>query len=314
MDITNLNYYVRSSFMSKKLPPVSVIIPVYNDSDRLKSCLQSLQKQTYPKTLYEVIVVDNGSDENIEMIVSQFNQALATYESRPGSYVARNKGISIAKGDVIAFTDADCIPAQDWIERGVANLLRVPECGLVGGKIELFFKIPGQPTAVELHQSVEAFDQKRYVEELGFGATANLFTFRSVIDNVGSFDETLKSSGDQEWGQRVLLAGYKQVYSDETCVAHPARHSLSQLYKKIVRVTGGHYDLKKKKEYPLKSFLGELARDLLPFSDIVYRIWLDKRLEGKKQKVQVTFITLMSSYVRAWEKVRLQLGGRATRV
>ena len=107
---------------------VSVIIPVYNDSARVKICLEALEKQTYPQNLYEVIVVDNASDEYpaIKDVVCQFSQAIAAYESRPGSYAARNKGISLAKGDIIAFTDADCIPAKNWIEKGVANLLSVP--------------------------------------------------------------------------------------------------------------------------------------------------------------------------------------------
>lgn len=294
-------------------PFVSVVIPVLNNSEELKKCLEALENQTYPKSLYDVIVVDNGSSENIKAVVSQFSQAFATYESRPGSYVARNKGISIAKGDVIAFTDSDCIPAQDWIEKGVANLLRVPECGLVAGKIELVFKNPDQLTAVELHQSVQAFDQKRYVEEWRFGATANIFTFRSVIDNIGPFDETLKSSGDLEWGQRVFLAGYKQIYSNETCVVHPARPSLTQLTKKMIRVTGGLYDWKRKQGYSLNSFVRDIAKDLLPYREIYSRIWLNNRLNGSKPKLQVTFITILLRYISVWEKIRLQLGGRATR-
>ena len=57
--------------MSKLSTPfVSVIIPVYNDPERLKTCLQALEEQTYPKSAYEVIVVDNGSDESIEPLVA----------------------------------------------------------------------------------------------------------------------------------------------------------------------------------------------------------------------------------------------------
>lgn len=65
--------------MSKASNPfVSVIIPVYNDPIRLKICLQVLEKQTYPENAYEVIAVDNGSDESIEPIVAGFNQAKAS--------------------------------------------------------------------------------------------------------------------------------------------------------------------------------------------------------------------------------------------
>jgi len=59
-------------------PFVSVIIPVYNDSIRLRTCLQALEEQTYPQSSYEVIVVDNGSDESIEPIVAEFSQMKAS--------------------------------------------------------------------------------------------------------------------------------------------------------------------------------------------------------------------------------------------
>ena len=145
-------------------PFVSVIIPVYNDTERLNKCLHLLQNQTYPQNRYEVIVVDNGSEENIESIVSNYTQARITDENRPGSYAARNKGISLARGEIIAFTDSDCLPELDWIQKGVANLLKNENCGLVGGKINLFFKDINQPKAVELYESIHEFQQKFYIE------------------------------------------------------------------------------------------------------------------------------------------------------
>ncbi|MEQ8961723.1 MAG: glycosyltransferase family A protein, partial [Coleofasciculus sp. C2-GNP5-27] len=89
-----------------------------------------------------MIVVDNASDEaaDIKGVVAQFGQAIAAYESTPGSYAARNKGISLAKGEVIAFTDADCIPDAKWLESGLHRLLTIPDCGLVAGRVELFFQ------------------------------------------------------------------------------------------------------------------------------------------------------------------------------
>ena len=292
---------------------VSVIVPVFNDSEHLKTCLEALESQTYPKNLYDVIVVDNASDEDIESVVSQFSQALTTHESRPGSYAARNKGISLAKGDVIAFTDADCIPATDWIEKGVAKLLHLSNCGLVAGKVEFVFKNPNQPTAVELYDSVTFLQQQKYVEILNFGATANLFTFKSVINDVGVFNDTLKSGADREWGQRVFSSGYKQIYAYDTCVAHPARHSLDQLYKKTIRVIGGYQDAKKNRGYPFRELLTDLTADLSPPCRIFFRIWSNQKLKGHKQKIQFASVVLFIKYLHAWEKVRLQIGGSSTR-
>lgn len=293
---------------NQNCPFVSVIIPVFNDSERLKLCLEVLQRQSYNKNLYEVIVVDNGSDDDIKYVVTQFSQAYITDETKPGSYAARNKGISMAKGDVIAFTDSDCIPAHDWIEKGVANLLRVPNCGLVAGRIEIFFQDPEQPTAVELYEGITAFPQKNYVEELKFGATANLFTFRTVIDKVGLFNETLKSSGDLEWGKRVFGSGYNQVYADDTYVAHPARYSLNQLRNKIVRVIGGKYDLQPKKKYLFKGFIKMQVLELEQTLKEVFRFYFSKNSYKfqQKEKLKVVFVVLFVGYVRFLERLRLQ--------
>lgn len=294
-------------------PFVSIIIPVFNDCERLKICLEALENQTYPNSLYEVIVVDNGSAQDIKSVVERFSQALFTLESSPGSYIARNKGLSLAKGEVIAFTDADCIPALDWIEKGVTNVLQAHNCGLVAGRVKLFFKDQKHPTTAETYESIHTLQQKSFIEERGYAATANIFTLRSVIDNVGLFDHTLKSGGDFEWSQRVLLAGYKQIYAEDTCVEHPARHSLSELHKRIVRKIGGVHDRTKSSSQPFGEFIKDLGKDLLPPFRLYFRIWSDERLPGSRQKIQYVFATILIKYWTASEKIRLRLGGNSTR-
>ncbi len=290
---------------------VSVIVPVLNDSERLRNCLKALENQTYTKSLYEVIVIDNGSHDNIENVVSRYSKAILYHESKPGSYSARNKGLSIAKGDIIAFTDSDCIPAQDWIEKGVANILRAPNCGLLAGKINVFFRNPDKPTSVELYESVTAFQQKDNAECKGFGATANIFTFRDVINHVGNFNDILKSSGDFEWGQRVRSFGYKIVYGEDACVSHPARYSVDEICKKQVRLIEGFYGIIKiSKSYPLISFLGSVALDLMPPVVSIPRICSNERfkgLKGIKEKSQIISVFLFIRYYRILEKIRLLL-------
>ena len=115
---------------------VSVIIPVFNDTEKLQLCLKALENQTYPQELYEIIVIDNNSDRNITEVTKQFKQVSLTQESKRGSYAARNQGIKIARGDLLAFTDSDCIPTANWLENGVNKLLLVSNCGIVAGKID----------------------------------------------------------------------------------------------------------------------------------------------------------------------------------
>jgi glycosyltransferase involved in cell wall biosynthesis len=295
-------------------PFVSVIIPIFNDPERLKLCLQALENQTYPRDLYEVIVVDNGSDEPVEPIVAAFSQARAAYECIPSSYAARNKGISLARGEVLAFTDSDCIPALDWIEKGVFKLLDTSNCGLAGGDIKLFVQNPTHPTMAELYEQVTAFAQEKDIIERHYSATANLFTFRHVIEKVGTFNaSTFKSTGDAEWGHRVFRQGYKLVYAAEACVAHPSRRSLFEIHKRATRIAGGVYDGRPKNQ---RSFLGvdrDLLKGLLPPIRTTIQVISDARLKGARQKAQAAFVVYFVKYSMALERFRLNLGGRSKR-
>lgn len=294
--------------MSK--PFVSVIIPVFNDNQRLTLCLQALEGQTYPKEHYEVIVVDNNSHEDVKSVVVQFGQACLAHESRPGSYVARNKGISIAKGDVIAFTDADCVPTPDWIEQGVVSLLSEPNVGLVAGRIDLFAKDPNHPNPIELYESIAmSFPQEQFLKNNHFGVTANLFTFKAVLDDVGEFDATLKSGGDVQWGQRVFAKGYKQVYADNARVNHPARDSWEDLRKRSIRIMGGRYDALKKMNLSDWEMFKELILFLKPPFRSLFRIWTDSRLQNPQQKLQFTIVMLRLRHIAIQERLRLQLFG-----
>lgn len=220
---------------------VSVIIPVLNNLEGLCQTLSALENQTYPTQLYEVIVVDNGSQQDLVGAIAQFAQVKLTYEPQPGSYHARNRGVGMAQGEILAFTDSDCLPAADWLAQGVANLEAIANCGLVAGKIEFCFHNPQQPTIVELYDSVTYLDQQKYVQQHHYGATANLFTWKSIIEQVGNFNGQLKSGGDKEWGQRVHQQGYILAYSPEVQITHPARDSYQELLRKLVRTrTGGH--------------------------------------------------------------------------
>ena len=299
--------------MSDSLPPlVSVIIPVFNDGERLRLCLQALEQQTYAKDCYEVIVVDNGSDTtaNIKGIVRQF-------ESTPGSYAARNKGLSIAKGKVIAFTDADCVPAPDWIEKGVTHLQRVANCGLVGGNIEIFWRDSNQPSTVELYESILAFRQQDCIEKHHYSVTANLFTWKKVIETVGVFNSQLKSNGDIDWGNRVYARGYQQIYAEDVRVAHPAVYSFKQLRKKVIRYAGGAYDLRHQPEHSSLQqnwlFIKAIAFYLMPPVFFAINNYADPRLKTIQDKLKVILTMTLVRYITVLELLRLKLGGVSAR-
>ena len=305
----------------KKNQFVSVVVPVFNDAARLQLCLQALAIQTYgqpDEQSYEVIVVDNASDANegIAAIVAEFPFALYACEQMPGSYAARNHGLTIAKGDILAFTDADCIPSADWLEKGVAHLMRVDKCGLVAGRVNLFFR-GAEANSVELYESVTAFPQQQLLSQHQGAATANIFTFKSVMDAVGPFDASLLSQGDLEWGRRVFAAGYRQFYAEDVCVDHPARHTLKQLRQRTLRMAGGTFGRLVRPEYGIVrrnfTFAKLLIEDLMPPVNFAVSALKDKRLSGYRQKLSVPLVLVWVRYVSAIEKVRLRFGGLPNR-
>ncbi len=218
-------------------PNVTVVVPTYRDGHRLRTCIAALESQSYPRDRYSMIVVNNDPADAIDVGETS---AVVINESAPGSYCARNAALRIADGDIIAFTDADCVPDPQWIKNGVDALLSL-QADRVAGRVE-FFSESGGSTFSEAYEVATSFNQERNASN-GVSVTANLITWRHVLDEVGPFNTDLLSGGDVEWGRRASRLGKSIVYSSETVVGHPTRATLSALMKKARRVAGGQMSM-----------------------------------------------------------------------
>ena len=94
---------------------ISVIIPTYNEEKNIEQCLQALTRQKIPRDSYEIIVVDGNSKDKTAEISSNFADKVIQQVS-PGVGGARNDGAMVAKGEIIATTDADCLPDENWLK------------------------------------------------------------------------------------------------------------------------------------------------------------------------------------------------------
>lgn len=231
----------------------SVIIPTYNDWPRLMKCLYALENQTLNKDCFEVIVVNNNESEIIPVDVALPFQNQVVHESMPGSYAARNKGVALARGDVLVFTDSDCIPDKDWLVN-VEKYFEEPTCDLVGGRIQVFQPQNGNKYGY-LYDHLTAFQQHKNVPA-GRGVTANLFVKKSVFEAVGGFDSSIKSGGDWDFTLRCMEMGFRMIYGEDVLVLHPARN-LKAIFKKHYRLScGGAVNVKKKYGYSYFRILG----------------------------------------------------------
>ncbi|EEB82624.1 glycosyl transferase, family 2 [Roseobacter sp. GAI101] len=199
-----------------------------NQPDQLRRCLASLRAGRRPPD--EVIVVDNGSARLPESICAANGSAILLHQPLAGPGLARNLGVARARGDVLAFIDADCIADPDWLwvaERQMRN----DKAQIIGGNVRIAPDNPARLTALEAYESVFAYRMDRYIAREGFTGTGNMVVRRAVFDAVGVF-RGLHVAEDRDWGQRASGLGYVIKYVPDLVVFHPARRSFAALQAK----------------------------------------------------------------------------------
>lgn len=225
--------------MTGATPDVSVIVPVYNDPEGIVTTVKSVREALTPSS--ELIVVDNGSTDRTPDIAAAVlaedpNCYLAHETEIQSSYAARNTGIDLATGDVLAFVDADMTVPEDWLESAL-EAFQAGGVDYMGCRVNLV--LPDAPSLAARYDYHTGFPVERYVEHQHFAPTCCLFVRRTVVDDVGRFDHRLVSGGDKEFGNRVHDAGYGLHYARDVIVYHPTRNSIRALVSKDRRVGRG---------------------------------------------------------------------------
>ena len=222
----------------------SVIVPTYRDSERLPFLLESLTRQTLDCQFWEVIIVNNDSDSALILADNFFpSYGLKILEEpKPGSYAARNRGISEANGEIIAFTDSDMLPDSDWLERAHSHFLldKNRSIGILTGPVPLFFKNPSKLSSAEIYEKYTGFDFESYAKDGACGA-GNWFSYKSVLEEFGGFREDLKSNGDTELSLRISKK-YNVLFDPNLINRHPARYTTNELVFRYQRILGGTFN------------------------------------------------------------------------
>jgi len=200
-------------------------------------------QQTIPETNYEIIVCNDGGDRAVSALCKKYIVKEVLIFPNKGSYYARNRGVGEATGEYIAFLDADiCVP-EHWLELGM-NALQSAD--YIGGPVIIDNREVRTPA--HYYEFITGFKENNSGIDVGFFVTANLFIKRIVFNQVGGFDDRLRSGGDNEFGMRVLKAGtFRRNFIKELAVLHPPR-GFRKLVKKRVRIAEGK--LKLNRLYP----------------------------------------------------------------
>jgi cellulose synthase/poly-beta-1,6-N-acetylglucosamine synthase-like glycosyltransferase len=252
---------------------VSVIVPVYNDP-RIESCIASLLEQDFPRELYELIVVDNGSNGSIKEIIHNFPVRYEQEEVR-GSYFARNRGLKVARGEIAAFIDADCVADARWLST-LVSCFDDASVGGVGGKIlKLTAETWVQRAAEDLAEQ-QLTPQSFPFLPYPYIVTANAAYRISVLRELEGFDTQFQSGGDVDMAQRVQGRGYRIITLPEAIVFHAPRSTFREYYKQFFGYAVGHTLLFKKYRkamkmhifvniYPIQGFLSLIVKCAPPF-------------------------------------------------
>lgn len=220
-------------------PTVAVVVPVYNGESDLPQLLQGLTQQTYPPQQVEVWLVDNGScDRTGELlqtaVSSHANWHCLSYGAIQSSYAARNVGIRAACSEIIAFTDADCLPSPQWIAELVKPFSQ-PQVGIVAGEIL------AQPAGSWLERYAELKQTLSQRDSLShsfcpYGQTANLAIRAEIFHQVGLFRPYLTTGGDADICWRILReTDWQMSLAEAAIVRHRHRRSLPALRRQWYR-------------------------------------------------------------------------------
>jgi glycosyltransferase involved in cell wall biosynthesis len=231
---------------------VSFITPAYNAEKTIGKCIESILAQDVKK---EVIVVDNASTDGTKKEIRKRRGVRYVYAGKKGEPCARNAGLRVAKGDYIAFVDADVVLPDDWTKKALAILQKDTEAAGVGG---IGRGVGGGLVEKAVGMRIYGLDesiQRRYVDSI---ATMNLLLRREAIGKE-RYDESMVLGVDTEFNFRIRKKGYRFIFDRSLFVYHHHPTTLSGLAKKWYTYGKNYpYFCTKHKEFRNSSFAAKI--------------------------------------------------------
>jgi glycosyltransferase involved in cell wall biosynthesis len=204
---------------------VSVVVPTRNRAPHAAACVESILTND---GFFELLVVDQSDDDSTRTALSRIRDPRLRHiaSATRGVTSARNLGIELSRGDVVAFTDDDCRATPDWILSMTQIFESDPEAALVCGRVHVPEDIRQRGFTESFEPGVREWQGRFPPFGKDWGITANLALRRHIVAVAGDFDPMLgagaplKSGGEPDLLFRVLRAGFKIVNASEVVVHH----------------------------------------------------------------------------------------------
>lgn len=216
--------------LSQRPGLVSIVIPTFNGASRIGHCLHTLTSQTAQREI-EILVVDDGSTDDIAAVVACYPQARLISQQNAGPATARNRGAREARGRIILFTDDDCVPMPNWLE---AMLVPFADVDVVGVKGVYRTR---QTTLMARFVQVEYEDKYRLMRNLAtidFIDTYSAAFLRERFLEMNGYDTSfpVACAEDIELSYRMSARGWKMKFTPAAIVFHTHPDTLSRYLKK----------------------------------------------------------------------------------
>lgn len=220
-------------------------------------------------------------------------------------------GTAAAKGDILAFIDADCVAAPGWLAAIEQRFAAAPDVPVLGGDVRILQINPGRLTWLEAYESVFAFRMKKYIQEKGFTGGGNLAIRAPVFKAVGNF-LGINIAEDTEWGQRATSMGYRVRYEPQMIVYHPARRNFAELANKWDRhIAHDFAEIKSKSLWWPRWMLRAAAVTVSPVAEFG-RILVSDRLSGLQARMLAFGGVTRIRLYRGRKMVELALGSQGS--
>jgi lipopolysaccharide/colanic/teichoic acid biosynthesis glycosyltransferase/glycosyltransferase involved in cell wall biosynthesis len=212
-------------------PRISVVVPAYNSENTISCCLNGLLNQTIPRDQYEIIVVDDASKDNTRAVVQTYPDIRLVTIPHGGPAAGRNAGAKLAAGEILAFTDSDCVPTPDWLRCLTSPFEDAEIVGVKGAYRTLQSEIVARFVQLEYESKYRRMKQRSYID---FIDTYSAAYRKDVFLQNNGFDTSfpVASVEDQEFSFRLASKGYRMVFAPSAIVHHQHDRSLGEYIRR----------------------------------------------------------------------------------
>lgn len=300
-------------------PYISIVIAVYNRSQDLYGCLESIKTLDYSQAKIEVIVVDDASTDESAAVARKFGAKVIVQSENHGQSAARNRGAKEASGEILAFIDSDCVAHSGWL-KDLVPYFQDRRYVLVGGYVDSWY----HQTMLDRYEAAKSALNMGKQKIIGAGThnvfyvpTCNVLILTDVYLQQGGLDESMRVGEDVDFCWRLMKAGHSLIYVPQGKVMHKHRNQFLSCFKRRFDYGTSEPILYEKypettKRFPWQSggmiffllcLLGLVAKPLLCFSMAAILLfsetWFKMFQINKRFRVSLPFRTILAGVFRS---------------